>query len=160
MVGEPVDAVRHRLDGVPGEALGLIEERAGARGEPRVPVPPQELPVTPLARQARGHLRAHVTQHLARHADVLVDEVEDGLGRLAAVVEADGRDAETLLEDLRRVAAVAARGLPADVQLVADAGRPPDQVRVHVDRLQDVEIGQVRAALEGVVEDEDVARLR
>ena len=96
--------------------------------------------VAALAREARGDLGAHVAQDLARHAHVLVDEIEHGLVGLAPVVEADRRDAKPLLEDLGRVTAVAARRLAADVQLVADARGPADEVGTDVDGLEDVEV--------------------
>ena len=157
VIHEPVDSVRHRLDGVPREPLRLVEERIGAGPEPLPAVALEEREVAALAREARGDLGAHVTQDLPRHPHVLVDEVEHRLGRLAPIVEADRRDAQPLLEDLGRVAAISARRLAADVQLVADARRPADQLGADVDRLQDVEVGQVRPALERVVQDERVA---
>ena len=50
-------------------------------------------------------------------------------------------------------------GLAAHVQLVPDARGPADEPPVHEDGLEDVEVGQVRAALERIVQDEHVARL-
>ena len=126
-VGERVGAVGHGGDGVARQALGLVEQRGRARGEALGAVLLGQLQVAALAGEAGGHLRAHVAQHLARHAHVAVDQLEQRVHRLARRVEAQRRDPQALLEDLGRVAAVAAGGLAAHVELVPDARGPADE---------------------------------
>ena len=156
-VGEGVAAVGHGGDGIAGEALGLVEERRGTCGEAVGPVLVGQGEIAALAGEAGRHLRAHVAEDLARHAHVAVDQLEHRLHRLARRVEPEGRDAQAFLEDLRGVAAVASRRLAPHVELMPDARRPAHEPRLHEDGLEDVEVGQVRSALEGVVEDEHVA---
>src|SRR5438270_891624 len=67
-----------------------------------------------------GELGAEVAEHADGHADVLLEEPEERLVRLAAVVHLHGRDAEAFLVDLRGVRRVRARHAAAHVGLVAD----------------------------------------
>ena len=78
---------------------------------------------------------------------------------LAAVVELQRRDAQPLLVDLGGVRRVRARHAAADVGVVADGGGEGDALAVDEDRLEDEDVRQVHAAVEGIVHDEDVARI-
>ena len=111
VVGERVDAVGHRRDRVPGEPLGLVEERGAGGGKVVDAVSLDEREVAALAGEARGDLGADVAEDDVRHPDVLLEQVEQRLDRLAPLEQLDRRDPDPLLVDLGRVRAVAARGL-------------------------------------------------
>ncbi len=119
-----------------------------------------ELEIGALARETGGDLGAHIAQHLPRHPHVPVDQLEHRLHRPLRRVELDRGDPQPFLKDLGGVAAIAAGRLAADVELMADAGGPANKGSVQEDGLEDVEVRQMGAALVGVVQDEDVARMR
>ena len=78
--------------------------------------------------------------------------------RLPRLVELERRDAQAFLVDLGRVRGVRARDAAADVGVVADRRGEGEPLAVDEDRLEDEDVGQVHAAFERVVHDEDVAR--
>ena len=157
VVRERVDPVGHRGDRVAGETLGLVEQRCARGGQVGDAVALDEREIAALAGEARRDLGTDVAEDDVGNADVLLEHVEDGLVRSPCLEQLDRRDAQSLLEDLGRVRAVAARGLAADVGLVADADRPADALVRDEDRLEQVEVRQVRPALVRVVEQELVA---
>ena len=92
------------------------------------------------------------------HAHVLLQERDDGLVELARVVELHGRDAQPFGVDLGGVGGVRAGDPAADVGVVADRAGERQPLALVVERLHDEDVGQVHAAVEGIVHDEDVAR--
>ena len=159
-VGEFVTAVRHLGDGRAREPLGLSQEHGGAGLEALGAMLGDELEIGALARETGGDLGAHIAEHLTRHPNVPVDQLEHRLDRSLRRVELDGGDPQPFLKDLGGVAAIAAGRLAAHVELMSDAGGPADKGPLQEDRLEDVEVRQMRATLVGVVQDEDVARMR
>ena len=108
---------------------------------------------------AGGELGAQVAEHLDRHPDVLLDQGEQGLVAPARGIELERRDAQAFLIDLGRVRGVGAGDPAADVGVMADGGGKGEPLALVVERLEEEDVGQVHAALEGVVHHEDVARL-
>jgi hypothetical protein len=109
---------------------------------------------------AGGELGAQVAEDAAGEADVALDHAEQrGVG-LAAFVEFQRRDAQALGEDFRAVRGVGAGHAAADIGVMADRGGIGDR-RVLLggeDRLEDEDVGQVHAAVVGVVQRQHVAR--
>ena len=107
---------------------------------------------------AGGELSAQIAEQLDRQADVLLDQREQGLVAHTLGIELERRDAQAFLVDLGRVRGVGPCDPAADVGVVADRGGEREPPAVVVERLEQEDVGQVHAALEGVVHDEDVAR--
>ena len=75
----------------------------------------------------------------------------------AALVELHRRDAQALLEDLGRVGSIRPRHTPADIAVVGDDHGEAEQPLPGKDRLEHEDVGQVHAAVIGVVEHDHVA---
>lgn len=112
-----------------------------------------------LAGGQRGDLGVDVGQQHVGVADVQLQQLPQRLVRLAAVVELERRDAQALLVDLRVVESHAAGHAPADVGVVRFRCGVAEQHAVHEDRLHNVDVVQVRAAVVRVIDDVDVTRL-
>ena len=106
---------------------------------------------------AGRELGAQVAEQLNRQAHVLLDERHDGLVEDALVVELHRRDAQPLGIDLGRVRGVRAGDPAADIGVVADRAGEGETLALVKQRLEDEDVGQVHAAVERVVHDEDVA---
>ena len=106
---------------------------------------------------AGRELGAQVAEELDRQADVLLEERHDGLVDLAGLVELHRRDAQTLGVDLRRVRGVRPGDAAADVDVVTDRAGEGQPFALMIERLDDEDVGQVHAAVERIVHDEDVA---
>ena len=113
----------------------------------------------PLGHRARRDLGAEVAERDARDAHVGLDQLVHCLVRLAGGVEPQPGQAEPLLVDLGVVAGARARQPPADVAVVRGRHGPSDQRLLEVNRLDDEDVLEMHAPVEGVVHDEDVARL-
>ena len=114
-----------------------------------------------LAGATGGDLRLEVAEHLGRLPRVLLDDAEKLLVLDPAVVQLEERQAEALLEDLRRMDGDAPRGDSADVGVVGQRGGVPLQLVLDEDRLDHVDVGQVLpAGAVRVVGNEDVAGTR
>ncbi len=92
-----------------------------------------------------------------RQAGVAEDDVDHVLDDLTAAREADGREDESLLEDVRRAGVVVPRHRAAHVVPVADGRQPAEDAAVVEVRPDKSHVGQMRSADMGVVEDPDVA---
>jgi hypothetical protein len=108
---------------------------------------------------AGGELGAEVAEDTGRHADVLLEQSEQRLIRLAGLVHLHRGNAKPFLVDLRRVRGVRARDASAHVRLVADGRRKGQALALVEDRLEDEHVRDVHAALERVVEAVHVARV-
>ena len=121
---------------------------------------PDEVGQSLLGALVRRELRADVGAALAGVANVGEEERQHVVVGLAAGDESDRRESEPLLIDFARAGGHAAGRHPAHVGVV----RPRDGVAEHLavdrERRDHRHVGQVRPALEGVVEDEHVARFR
>ena len=107
----------------------------------------------------RAQHRGEVAAKLARVSHVQRQHIEQILARPAGLGEPDRRDAQALLPDLGGAGIVGAVGGAADIALMgADDG--PEQALVAIEhRHEGGEVGQMAAAVIGIVEQEDVARL-
>ena len=136
-------AIEHGLDrGVGGGAAELGEQRAKA----------------PLADPGGADHRREIATKLARMADVEDDHLEHIGAQPALIVELERRDADALLPDLGGARVVGAMGGAADVALMRAVDRPEGQPLAVEHRHEGGEIGQMVAAVIGVVEEVDVAR--
>ena len=107
----------------------------------------------------RPQHRGEVAAEFAGVADVERQEVEQIVAQLSGLVELDRRDAQAFLKDFGRGGIVGAMGGAADIALMgADDG--PEQALAAVEhRHEGGEVGQMAAAMIGIVEQDDVARL-
>ena len=114
---------------------------------------------TPLAEMRRPQHRGEVAAKLAGVSDVQRQQIEQVLARPAGLVEPDRRDAQPFLPDLGGAGIVGAMGGAADIAVMgADDG--PEQALVAGEyRHEDRQIGQMAAAMIGIVEQDDVAGL-
>ena len=108
---------------------------------------------------AGGELRAQIAEDLHRNADVLLDKRDQCLVEFAAGHQLERRDAQAFLIDLGRVRGIGAGHAAADVGLVRRGRGEGHTLSANEDRLEDEDVGQVHAALEGIVHDEDVVFL-
>ena len=106
----------------------------------------------PLAEMRRAQHRREVAAKLAGVADVQRQQIEQVVAQPAGLVELDRRDAQALLPDLGRAGIVGAMGGAADVALMR-AHDGPEQALVAIEyRHEGREIGQMAAAVIGIVE--------
>ena len=105
----------------------------------------------------RPQHRGEVAAKLARVADVERQQIEQVLARPAGLREPDRRDAQPFLPDLGGAGIVGAVGGAADIaEMGADDG--PEQALVAGEyRHEDRQIGQMAAAVIGIVEQKHVA---
>ena len=112
-----------------------------------------------LADARRADHRREIAAEVARMAHIEHDHLVDVSRRTPSVVELQRRDADALLPDLGRAGVVGAVRGAADVALVRAVDRPEDQAVAVEDRHEGGQVRQVVAAVVGVVEQEDVARV-
>ena len=151
-------AVGQLLQRRPRQPLGVVDDLLEIELRLLGPIARHDLGELRLADMAGGELGPQVAEQLDRQADVLLDERHDGLVELARLVELHRRDAQALGVDLRRVRGVRTGDAAADVDVVADGAGERQPLALVVERLEDEDVGQVHAAVERVVHDEDVAR--
>ena len=142
------------------EALGVVEQFGDEGADAIGAVSRGQLTDAPLAQAAGANLRGEVALALGRRADVGEDQVEQLALEFPPAHDADGRDANALLEDVfgrAHGAGVAA----SDVGVVGAVGEKEGRGRVVIkkDRQDHGDVWQVGAAGPGVVEHGDVARL-
>ena len=139
------EAARRELD----HLLDRAPDRRGA-------VARQHLLQPPDAELRRTHLRAQIA-HEGRRAVVDAHEVGEVAPLAPALVELEGRETHPLRPDVGRVGVVPARHAAAGVGVVALDGGDQDQLARVKDGREDVVVGQVAAAVVGVVGDQHVA---
>src|SRR6476620_1655955 len=96
----------------------MVEEAVEQPVESGMPL--GELLQPAVADRACRDLRGEVAEQLVWDADVRAEDLVQRLHRLAAVDELEPREAETLLEDLGRVARDRAGHAAADIPVVRD----------------------------------------
>ena len=152
-LGGRVAPVRHLGDRGAGAPLGVVPD-LGARGPPPVrAAASDQLGGAPLGKAVDGELGAQVAAPLVARARVGGDQVDQ------VVVEPRRRQDQAFLVQLGRVGGHRGGGHPADVGVVRARGGPAQQLAVDVDRRDERDVGQVRAAQERVVEHPDLAGL-
>ena len=107
----------------------------------------------------RANHRRQVAAKLAGITDVQRQQVEQIVAQAAGFVELDRRNAQPLLKDLGGAGIVAAMGGAADVALMGTDDGPQQPPLAVEDRHKGGEIRQMTAAMIGIVEQNDVARL-
>ena len=153
-----VDAIPPALDHRPHLALGAIEHGLDrGMGDRRAELREQRLQ-PPLADPGGADHRCEVAPELARMADVQDDHLEHVGAQAAFLVELERRDADALLPDLGGARVVGAVRRAADVALVRTVDRPEGEALAIEHRHEGGEVGQMIAAVVGVVEQVDVAR--
>ena len=117
-----------------------------------------ELAYAPLSGQHGAYLRVQVAQEVLGIPDVGGHHLEQVVSRHVAVVNPERRDAQPLVEYLAGGRVVAAVRASAYVGVVRPVHSHERQVAVHEHGPDHREVGQVRAAEVGIVEEEHVAR--
>ena len=151
-------AVGPREDLLANEALGVVDQLDFEARELVPPVAGRERLEGMLGDRAGSHLRAEIPECHPRDAHVRLDQRMHLLDGLALGIEANPWHPQPFLEDLGVVARARPRQTPTDVPVMSRRHRPADQHVVVVDGLDDEDVLEVHAAVEGVVHDEDVAR--
>ena len=141
-----------------GHPLGMVEHGVGQLPDLGDAVAAAQIGERNLGDVAGRELRPDVAGHHLRHPDVQLEELEEGLVAPARLVDPHRRDPHALLVDLDRIGRVRARDATADIGVVGDRAREGDELALDEDRLEDEDVGQVHAAVEGIVQRVDVAR--
>ena len=92
-----------------------------------------------------------------RQARVGGQDIDDVLAENPTVEELHRRDQHAFLKALGRHRIVVARHVPADIVPMPDRGQIAEQFAAVKDRLYQSEIGKMRAAIIGIVEDPQIA---
>ena len=158
MVGKGVAAVRPGGDFPPKQPFGVGDHVGGAAGEGLQAVAPDELVDAPLPDVAGGDLGLHVPDGHARHPHVGPEQGEESLIGLSAPVELQPGNPQAVLKDFGVVAGRTAGEASPQVEMVSRAHGKGRQAVLPEDGLHDEDVGNVHAPVEGVVENEDVAR--
>jgi hypothetical protein len=152
-----IGAVAPAADDRARAQLGGIEDRRG-RARHHAAAELLERRLQPLrAEPHRAHHRGEVAAEVARVAHIGDQHVEEIVLLHAAPLHAQRRHANALLPDLGRGGVVAAMRGAADVALMRARQQPEGDAPAVEDRLDRGEVGQVAAAVIGVVEQEGVA---
>ena len=154
-----IDAVPPLGDDRPGLALGAVEHRLDRGVGDRPAEFGRQCQQPPLADMRRADHRREIAAKIARVADIGRDHLEEVAAHLAAIVEPQRRDADPFLPDVGRGGVVGAVRRPADVALMRAVDRPEARLLAGEHRHKDGQIGQMIAAVIGVVEQKDVARM-
>ncbi len=152
-----VDAVLPLRDDGAGLALGAVEHRLDRRMRRRPAELVGEGEEAPLADMGGADHRREIAAEVARMADIGGNHLHHVAPELAFGIEAQRRDADAFLPDLGGGGVVGAVGGAADIALMGAVDRPEDRLAVREDRHEGGEVGQMVAAVIGVVEQEDVA---
>ena len=153
----PVDAVLPLRDDRPGLALGAVEYRL----DRRIGDGPAELGCerqqAPLADMRRADHCGEITAEVAGVAHIGRDHLEEVAAHLAAIAEPQRRDTNAFLPDVGRRSIVGAMRRSADVALMRPIDRPEAWPVALKHRRERRQVGQVVAAVIGVVEQKDIA---
>ena len=117
----------------------------------------QGLVITRRPEAERGQLRPDVAHHRVGLARVGADDRDQRLVHLAGIHETHRRDQQPFLVELGGKRRRAARQHAADIDLMGVAAAETADLALPEIRHHENEVGRMRAAIVGVVEDEDVA---
>ena len=152
-LGGLVAPVRHLRDRGAGAPLGVVPHLGAGAAPPVRPAAPAQLLHPALGEPVHGELRAQVAAALVAGARVGGDQVDQLAG------QAHRREDQALLVQLGRVGRHRRRDHPADVGVVGARRGPAEPLAFDVDRRDERDVRQVRAAEERVVEHPHVAGL-
>jgi len=155
---ELVFAIRKHAQGIQGEPLGVVVDRAQAVEKGRAARVADQLPETRAADAIGAELRGDVAARLGRVARRCAEPREHAVLEAIAAHQAGGRNHQAFLVQARGHGH-GARRLAADVRMVGavdDERREPPVRRM--DRRDEGDVREMRAAQERVVQDQRVAR--
>ena len=144
-------------------AVGAVEQGLAGRQIGVAPEPLAEFLHALFRGLAAGHDAHQVGAVHGRDADVVENQVQNALVEHASLEQFDGRDAQPLAEDGRRVGRKRARQRSADVHLMPEHGRPADEFVAVEDRHEHQKIVDMRngaPAQVRIVEQDDVAGIQ
>ena len=137
--------------------LRIIHDRARQGGEARGAVALDQRLHAPLAGMAAGDLGPQIAGARLGVADIGGDDVEDGAVGPAGLHQLQGRQDQTLLEDLPAVGCLGAGHLAADIDVMGDGGRNRDDLPLMKDRAEEHDVRRMGAAAIGIVGDQHIA---
>ena len=156
-------AVKHAVlpgrDHGAGLLLGRIENGLDRGFDDRRAELGEQFRHPPLAQMRRAQHRREVAAKFAGVADVERQQIEQVVAQLAGLVELDRRNAQAFLKDLGGGGIIGAMGGAADIALVRAHDGPEQPLVAGEDRHEGGEVRQMAAAMIGIVEQDDVARL-
>ena len=128
------------------------------RRAPGPAVPGHQLQDLALGDMAGRQLRAQISEHAYRNADIALNDLHNCFVALVLRVELERWDAQTFGVDLGRIRSVGARDATADIGVMADRGREREPLATTEHRLEHEDVGQMHTAFERVVQHEHVTR--
>jgi hypothetical protein len=111
----------------------------------------------PFAEFQRVDLAVEVAIERKRQARIGGEDIHHVLPEFAPVIELHGRDQHAFLEAFRRGRVIVPGDVAAHVVPMADRREVAEDAAVAEDGFHETEIGQMRTAVIGVVEDPDIA---
>ena len=153
------DAVLPGRDHSPRLLLRRVEDRLHGGFHHRRAELGKQSRQPPLAEMRRAQHRGEVAAEFAGVADVQRQQIEQIVAQLAGFIELDRRDAQAFLIDLGGGGIIGAMGGAADVALMRAHDGPEQPLVAGEDRHEGGQVRQMAAAMIGIVEQDDVARL-
>ncbi len=138
--------------------LGGIEHRLDRGLDHRPAHLGEQLLHAPLAKMGRADHGGEIAAEIMGIADIERDHVEDIVAQPPLLVKFYGRNAQTFLPDLGRIRIVGAMRGTSDVALVRAHHRPEQPPRAVEHRHKGGHVGQMAAAMIGIVHQDHVAR--
>jgi hypothetical protein len=158
-LGREIATVGHGGDGRPRASLGIVEHRPAGVPEPIDAALRAQLPHPALGEAMHRELRVQVAPALVAHARVGDDQLEHVRVHAGPRRDPRRRDDQALLVQVRRVGRHARGRHAANVRMMRPRRSEADQQAVDVDRRDERDVGQVRAARVRIVQAPDLACL-
>src|SRR5579875_387719 len=118
-----------------------------------------KLRVSTFADRYRRDLGPDIAERLLGHPDIGLDHLEHFIHHLALFVELERRNYEALFVDVASIRRDAAGRATPDINLMTQGTGKSDLIGTGIDRLENHDIGVMRASLVGVVHDHNVIGL-
>ena len=157
VIDEAIGSLGDGAERLAGHDLRTLQEFVEDRGQLVVAVAVGELGQPAPRHRAGRDLGIEVAHHRIGYAHILADHLDQRVVEDAGVAQLQGRNPQPLLVDLRCVGRHRSRRHAADVLMVCHGAAQRDDLAAMKDRRDDGDVGQVRAAGVGVVQDVDVA---
>ena len=146
-------------DGGPRQAFGVVDDLVHVDPGSRRTVTFDKFQKARFAGMACSELGPDVSLQEDRGTHVFLDHFPQRLVAFARLEQLQRRYAQALLIAFGRIGGVGARHSTAHVRVVTDGGSESDSLAFEIDRLEDEDVGQMHAAVEGIVQDVDIVRL-
>ncbi len=127
VIGETIGSIRNKRDGRAGQPLGIILKGVAVFGHSVGAVALEQCRKLSFAREAGGHLRVNVTQHLVGHTHVGGNDIHQRGIHHTSFDELQEWQSQPFLMDLHCRQRIASRDEPSDVNVVGDGRRPTTQ---------------------------------